>query len=447
MESRELFLTTKPHRLFFIAAIPGAVSMLFGALYGIFDGAFVGRILGEQAFAAINLAIPFVIINFALSDLIGVGASVPISIYLGQNEDEQADNVFSMACLMIVLTGSALGAALYAASPWMLRMMGAEGELARLAVRYIRVYALCSPITTIVFALDNFLRISGKLKLSMWLNIVMSLLTLVLEYIFLAVLRLSIWSAALANCISMAVAAAFALYPFFRGKLQLKFVRPRFSIFETVRIVKSGLPTFLSNIAGRITSIAINIALLKFGGEEAVAVYGILMYAGDAVQPILYGICDSLQPAIGCNWGAGRYDRVSELARCCFIAAALIGAVSAAVLMLFPVQLASIFSDNTAPDFLAAVSFSMRLFGLSRLLQWFCFAVQSYMSAVEKPLYSGVISVGATFVFPMLSLLVLYPLRLTGIWLNPLSTMLLTFIVSAVLFRRFRRSVRDAGTS
>lgn len=47
--------------------------MLASSLYYTLDGVFVGQFIGAMAFAAINLAMPFVIINFSLADLIGVG--------------------------------------------------------------------------------------------------------------------------------------------------------------------------------------------------------------------------------------------------------------------------------------------------------------------------------------------------------------------------------------
>lgn len=71
MSSTALFSKTPPLKLFFLASIPGAISMLASALYQTIDGVFVGRFLGETAFAAVNLAMPFVIINFSLADLIG----------------------------------------------------------------------------------------------------------------------------------------------------------------------------------------------------------------------------------------------------------------------------------------------------------------------------------------------------------------------------------------
>ena len=160
MDSHNLFASTKPSRMFFIAAIPGAISMLASALYQTIDGVFVGRFLGSTEFAALNLAMPFVIINFALADLIGVGSAVPISVCLGRKQEKKANNIFTCACLMIFIAGIVVGALLFAAAPLLMRIMGAEGEFAEFAVQYLRVYALCSPLTTIVFATDNFLRIS-----------------------------------------------------------------------------------------------------------------------------------------------------------------------------------------------------------------------------------------------------------------------------------------------
>ena len=99
MDQNALFAKTPPGKLCLIAAIPGAIGMLASALYQLVDGILVGQVLGEAAFAAINLAMPFVIINFALADLIGVGSSVPISVRLGQGDKDAANNIFPAPAL------------------------------------------------------------------------------------------------------------------------------------------------------------------------------------------------------------------------------------------------------------------------------------------------------------------------------------------------------------
>ena len=98
--------------------------MLASALYQLIDGILVGQVLGDAAFAAINLAMPFVIINFALADLIGVGSAVPISVRLGQKEEQVANNIFTCACLMIVGTGALIGAVLFFAAPLLFQLLG-----------------------------------------------------------------------------------------------------------------------------------------------------------------------------------------------------------------------------------------------------------------------------------------------------------------------------------
>ena len=116
------------------------------------------------------------------------------------------------------------------------------------------------------------------------------------------------------------------------------------------QIISCGMPNFLNNIAGRVTSILLNMVLLRLGGADAVSVYGILMYAELFVQPLLYGMCDSLQPAVSYNLGAGNHGRIRAIERCCYTASAVVSLLSAAVMFLFPDVLTRLFvSSRTAP--------------------------------------------------------------------------------------------------
>lgn len=438
MDSKTLFAKTPPLKLFFIASIPGAVSMLASALYQLFDGIFVGQFLGGTPFAALNLAMPFVIINFALADLIGVGSSVPISICLGRKQDKEANNIFTCACLMIVGAGVVVGGILYAAAPLLIRLMGAEGDFAELAVQYLRVYAISSPVTTIVFAMDNFLRISGMIRGSMMLNIIMSVISAGLEFLFLGILGWGIWAAALATCSGMFIAAALALIPFLRGRATLHFCRPHFHMAMIRQIISCGSPNFLNNIAGRITSILLNAILVRLGGETAVSIYGVLMYVDGFIQPLMYGMCDSLQPAVGYNWGAGKNSRVRQIERCCFTASGVVSLVSVVVIALVPSQIASLFMSDADAAAMATTVTALQLFSLTYITRWFSFATQSYMLAIEKPLPASIISVSTALLFPVLLIVLLWPLGLTGIWLNFAGTALLAAVLSLIILIKKR---------
>ena len=155
----------------------------------------------------------------------------------------------------------------------------------------------------------------------MFINIFSNAATIGFLVFFLIGLDMDVVGSALASCISMCICSLLAMIPFVRGKALLKFTKPKFSAGMLKEIAACGSPTFVSNIAGRVTSILMNISLMTLGikalgeggGTTAVAAYAVLMYASEMCQPLIYGISDSLAPAIGFNWGAENYDRVKKL--------------------------------------------------------------------------------------------------------------------------------------
>lgn len=434
----ELFVKTKTRKLFFRAAIPGAIGMLASAMYQTLDGVYVGKFLGATAFASVNLAMPFVIINFAIADLIGVGSSVPISISLGEGKKDTADRIFSLSCVLIVFFGILMGLFMYILAPFFMKMMGADGEFASQAVMYLRTYAVMSPVSTMVFASDNYLRICGKIHTSMCLNIFLSVFCAVVELLFLGVFGFGIWAAAFASCLGMAITASISLLQFRKGRLALSFVRPVFSFSIVKKIFACGLPSFLNNIAGRLTSIVMNMILVRLGGQNAVSVYGVLMYADGIILPIMYGSCDSLQPAVGYNWGAGYPSRVRGIEKFCFSTSFLLCMLAFLACSFIPGFIVSSFISGEIPPYAVG---AVTIFAFTYLTRWISFSTQSFMLALEKSLYATIISISMAFIFPMVLLLSLEWMGLDGIWLNFPLTSLLGAILSAVILLRVRKDI------
>ncbi len=432
-KSNEFFATAKPLKLFFIVALPGLISMLAASLYFLCEGAFVGKMMGESAFAAVNVGMPVVFINFAFADLIGVGSAVPIAVALGRRDEKRANNVFTCSILMIFVTGVTTGAILYFAAPFFTRLMGAEGELAAMAVRYVRTYALLSPLTTVTFAMDNYLRISGFVKGSMFLNILMTVLTVSFLAIYLVVCKMGVEGAALASCSSMMICAAIAFIPFVRKKAVLRFAKPRFTFPMIGEIVACGMPVFLNNIASRVTAIIMNAALLRMGGQTAVAAYAVLTYCAGVVEPILYGVSDSVQPAIGYNWGAKSLRRVRDITKCTLGFCFVVSVLCTAAMLLFPSVLVGVFVDTKDVALMELSVHALRLFGISFLFGWLGFAVQGLFGAIEKPLPATVLSIARALVVPVILLYALEFMGLDGLWLNYTGTAIITTVMAIVM--------------
>jgi len=436
--SQGLFLNTKPSKLFLKTAIPGGVSMLASSLYGLFESIFIGKFLGTTAFAAFGMAFPLIILNFALAELVGVGSSVPISIFLGQKKDNKANNYFVCSILLTVFTGFISGLTLYFGSPLALSLMGAKGELLTLAVSYLRICAVFSPVAPLMFSLDNYLRISGKVKTSMTMNIVFSIITVLLELLFIKIFRWGIEGAALGTNISMTICVIWGLIMFIPGRLQLKFVRPKFSFSMFRQIYKNGIAPFLTNISGRLFSIVMNILLLKFGGEAGVAIYGVIMTLAGVVEQLLYGVIDSLQPAVGYNYGAKKYGRVKALEKCIIFTAATISLTGGAVMFFIPHIIAVPFLEDLS--LLGLAIFAIKISSATFLLRWLGTAIQCFFMALEKPMRAMTISISSACVFPLLLIPAFYPLKLTGLWWNyPIASFLSTFLAVGILLLSRKR--------
>ncbi len=441
-QSNEFFATARPVRLFFLVAIPGMISMLAMSIYSFSEGIFIGRFLGETAFAAINLAMPFVMINFSIADLIGVGSAVPISIALGKQDNERANNIFTCSIIMIFVAAAAMGLILFFGAPLIVRLLGAEGRLAEYAVAYIRVYAVMGPVSTLAFATDNYLRICGFVRGSMILNVAISALTILLLFVFIVIADLEVMGAAFASALSMALGASVAMLPFFFKKTILKLVKPRFSRGMVKQIITCGAPTFLNNVSGRVAAIVLNSALLRVGGETAVAAYSVLMYASDIIQPMLYGISDSVQPSIGYNWGARQLDRVRGIAKCAFIACGVVSLFGTAVMFFFPARIAGLFISPDDTALLDMTVHAMKIFCTAYLVRWFGFAVQGFYCAIEKPLPASILSISSAMVFPIILVLALSPFGLDGLWINLAGTSLIVSIMALFMLLRSQRSIK-----
>ena len=450
IKAEVMYATMRPWKLFFIVALPGMVSMFAMSIYSIIEGIFIGQILGEGAFAAVNIAFPLVMINFSLADLIGVGASVPISIALGKGDHETANNVFSCSVIMIFVASIAMGSIMFFTAEPLARMMGADDVLLTTSVKYLRTCALCSPLSTMFFAMDNYLRISGFVKTSMVINIFCNLFTIALLSFFLLVIKMNVVGSALATSLSMCTCSLIAMMPFLMKKTLLKFVKPRFRIGMFKQIAACGSPVFLSNISGRVTSILMNISLINLGaaalgeggGTTAVAVYAVLMYSSDLCWPLLYGISDSLAPALGYNWGAENYTRVKKIVKCAYIGTAAVGLISTSILFFFSGTVASLFANENDVMLLEISTRAIKLFCFAYLFRWIAVTTQSYLSAIEKPVQATLMAVAVALVFPVILLGALWNFGLDGIWVNFVGVNFLATILAGVLLIRLYREIK-----
>lgn len=436
----EVFVRLSPSRLIVRCAVPSMISMAFGALYSVADGFFVGRFVGQDALAAINIVMPVLMIVFAFSNMIATGSSVHISMLLGEGKQEKASAVFSFSVVMLLLISCFVGILGFLFAEALIRLLapGATPLVFQYSVAYLRVHAAFSPLLLVFFATDNYLRVCGREKLSMLLGIITQVLNILLDFFFIVFLNQGVRAAALASCISMALGSVVSLMLFSGKRMDLHYVSPRLSGGSFLRILANGSSEFFSNISASVMSIVLNLFLLRYGGTTAVAAFSVVMYVDSVVGMLIFGLCDALQPAISYCCGAELYQRVRAICKRVIVGAILLSILSMLFMLLAGGLVAPLFIKSEDTALLEVSITAMKLFSISYLVGWIDMCFSSFFTAMERPGRSFLVSVFGTLLFPVLFLFVLTELwGLRGVWLMPtaagLASGLLTIILAGTM--------------
>ncbi len=446
----EIFEKLPPTKLFFRCAVPSMITMAFGALYQIADGLFVGRFIGEDALAAVNLIMPIIMMVFAFSNMIATGASVRLSILLGEKKRDEAARVFSVTVKVIFLLSCIIGTVGWVFSDAFVRLLapGATEQAIAYGITYIRIYALFSPLVPLYFATDNFLRICGKERLSMWLGIGTQAFNIILDIILIAFLGQGIWAAAFTSCLAMALGSVITLLIFRKKRMDLYYTERSIPLRDFLRILSNGFSEFFSNISMSVMSLIYNFFLLSYGGTTAVAAFSVIMYVDSIIGMLVFGMCDALQPAISYCYGAKLFDKVKAIFKRIVLASVVLSAASMFFMMFAGRYVAPLFVRPEDTQLLALSIAGMELFSISYLTGWVDMCFSAYFTALERPVRSLLTSFFGTLVCPIATLFILTPfLQLNGIWLSTFvsctASAVLTLILAATVKIRAKEAPKE----
>lgn len=420
--------------------------MAFTSLYQIADGLFVGRFIGGDALAAVNLIMPIIMIVFGFSNLIATGASVRISILLGEKNRTEASQVFTFTLKVLFLISCVLGVLGYIFAEPFVRLLapGATETAIEYGITYTRVYAAFAPLMLISHATDNYLRVCGKERLSMWLSIGTQAFNIILDVILIVFLGQGVWAAAFTSCLAMSLGSIITLW-LFRGKrMDLYYTKGKIKKSVLFLIITNGSSEFFSSISMSIMSIVFNLFLLKYGGTTGVAAFSVIMYVDSFVGMFVFGMADSLQPAISYCYGADLPDKVKAIFKRIIAGAIVLSGTSLLFMMFAGQYVAPLFVKPEDTELLKISIIGMKLFSLSYLTGWVDMCFSSYFTSLERPARSMLTSFFGTLVFPITSLFVLTPFfDLNGVWLSAFASCTVSAVFTVILYLTMKTNKKE----
>jgi len=362
-----LELGTKPvGALLWQYALPAMVAMTASSLYNIIDRAFIGQVVGPEAIAGLGITFPFMNLSGAFGAAVGVGASTCISVKLGQRDYKTAEHLLGNTVTLNLIIGFLFMVVCLIFLEPILRFFGASDVTLPYAREFMQVILLGNMVTHMYFGMNAVLRASGKPRHAMYAVLFTVAMNILLVITFVWWFRWGIRGAALATVTSQSMALCWQMWLFSNKKALLHLKRGIYKLKKDLvrNIISIGVSPFLMNATACVIVIFMNNQFVRYGGDMAVGAYSIANSMVMVFFMFVIGITQGMQPIVGYNYGAEKFDRMF---RCLWLA---IGCATAILLigwtlsMLFSRQIARIFTtDPTLLDLAArGVKVSMLVF-------------------------------------------------------------------------------------
>ena len=295
-------------------ALPGIIAMTASSLYNMVDSIFIGHGVGAMALSGLTVAKPFMDICAAFGTLVGVGASSLVAIKLGEKDYRSANDVLANVVLLNVLLGAmVMVVGLYWLDP-ILYAFGASDVTIAHAREYMEIILWGNILTHIYYGLNSMLRSIGHPKVAMYATILAVVVNIILDPIFIFVLDMGVRGAALATIISQLVSVIIELVIFLNPKEVIYFHRGIWRLKRdiTMRALGIGTAPFLMHMASCFVVIVLNNQLKRYGGDLAIATFGMTNRFMFFFAMVVMGLNQGMQPIVGYNYGAKLFDRMTR---------------------------------------------------------------------------------------------------------------------------------------
>ncbi len=351
-EKSDFLGTENLNSLFWKLAIPAVISQLVILVYNVVDRIYIGHISdgGGLALTGLGICAPLMVTISAFSQLICAGGGPIMSYALGEKKLDEAKNVLKTCFIVLIIVGVLLTMGLLVFARPLLYLFGASQATYAFAYSYFKWYVLGTVSVMISTGLVVFITAQGMAKIAMITIITGSLVNIILDPVFIWVLKLGIAGAAIATVIAQTISALLVLGYLLSDKpsVKLTFVDSKFKVQILGQSLALGISPFIMQITETALSIAFNKSLLKYGGDVAVGSMAILTTINRFFCLPMNGLCQGSQAITSYNYGAGLNSRVAQNVKKLIKTCLIYGFTMWAIVMLFPGAIVSVFTSDEA---------------------------------------------------------------------------------------------------
>ena len=416
-------------------SVPAIIASVATSLYNIVDSIFIGRGVGPMAIAGLAITFPLMNLVVAFCTLIAVGGATISSIFIGQKNESRATDVVNNVMTLCLIHSIVFGGITLIFLDEILYFFGATPETISYAREFMRIILYGTPISYIFIGLNNLMRATGYPKKAMISALLSVLVNVILAPIFIFSFKWGIAGAACATICGQFAAFVWVLHHFLSKKSFIHFQLSNrwFTPAIIRRIYSIGLSPFLMNVCACVVVIFINKALLDYAGTSgnlAVGAYGIINRTTMFFVMIVFGVTQGMQPILGFNYGANKWDRVKRTLSIGIWLGVAITTVGFAVTELFPDTISAMFTNDETLIGIAREGF--RIYFIVYPVVGCQIVIQNFFQSIGKPKLSIFLSLTRQLLF-LIPFLIILPRHFgtDGVWASMCGSDLLAAIVAA----------------
>ena len=413
--------------------LPTIAMMIFTSIYGVVDGVFVSNCVGSDAFAAVNLIMPVIMILGSTGFMIGTGGSAIVSKTLGEKKLEKASEYFSMLIYLCIVSGVILSAIGIIFIKPIAGLLGATGDIANNCIIYGRTVFFMMTGLFLQNAFQSFLVVAEKPKLGLAVTLLAGFTNMFLDFLFVYVLRLGVFGAAVATGISQFVGAIIPVIYFASGKNNILHLKKcRFNKDIIIKTCINGSSEMVTNMSMSLVNMLYNMQLMKYIGTNGVVAYGIIMYVGFIFSGTYIGYSLGSAPVISYHYGAGNKKELKSLFKHSIILLVISSVVMTLLAEVLAKYLAGIFVSYDK-QLLELTTTAIRIYSVSYLISELNIFASSFFTALNNGFVSAAISFLRMFVFQIIMILLLpVIIGINGIWIAVTAAEALALVVSVI---------------
>lgn len=421
--------------------LPTVVMMIVTSIYSIVDGFFVSNIVGKNAFAAVNLIMPLLMALGSFGFMIGTGGSALISKTLGEGKPEQANRYFSMLIIVTIGVGILLSILGFIWMRPLANLLGASEAIIDDCVLYGRVLIVTNTFFMLQNCFQSFLVTAEKPHIGLAISVIAGINNIILDFVFVYILRTGIFGAALATALSQAVGGIVPLFYFSRKNNSLLcLVKTTLDFRALKRACLNGSSEMLTNLSASFVGMLYNFQLMRIASENGVAAYGVIMYVNFIFMSFFFGYAIGSSPLVGYHYGAKNIEELKNLFRKSIILTTIVSIIMTILGIGLAFPLSKLFVGYDA-ELLEMTTNGMRLYSLSFLLCGFNIFGSAFFTALNNGLVSALISFLRTLVLQTAAILILPSIwGINGIWLAIVAAEGLTILVTVTLLIKNRKT-------